>query len=298
LQDFLDLGIDSFNTPVDGKKCKKLVDEVYSITNAENLFLDESEYSGKIGLKNANPQSGFNNLAETFDLSFIEEHPEFSKTMTELLGNNYSIVLKKFIFGVPTNWMPNWVKRETNDAPVANLAAFIKPEFRNITYFHGIDFHQDVIDWKNTQPDFITLYVYLEDVDMKMSPLSVVSKSHVLGATVFPHKISMLSSDQLKYEDERGNSDILNYKFLIGKAGSINYWSALTLHGTQPTETVTDKPRISLRYLIKKDSSTNNTVLDKFLKTVKGPLILSETRKHLDEDGRAILSGNTINKSK
>lgn len=298
MQNFLDFGIDSLNTIVNVKECKKLVDKVYSNRNAENLFLDESQYSGKIGLKNANPQSGFNNLAETFDLSFIEKHPEFIKTMTELLGNNYSIILKKFIFGVPTNWMPSWVKRETNDAPVANLAAFIKPEFRDVTYFHGIDFHQDLIDWKDTQPDFITLYVYLEDVDMKMSPLAVVSGSHVFGATVFPHKISMLSSDQLKYEDGCGNSDILNYKFLIGKAGSINYWSALTLHGTQPTETVTDKPRISLRYLIKKDSSTYDTLLDKFLKTVKGPLVLSETRKHLDEDGRAILSGNTINKSK
>ena len=50
MEDFLDLGIDSFNTHVDAKKCKKLVDEVYSIRNAENLFLDESEYSGKIGL--------------------------------------------------------------------------------------------------------------------------------------------------------------------------------------------------------------------------------------------------------
>jgi len=141
LQDFLNSGIDSFETFVDEKKCKKLVDEVYSSRNAKNLFLNENQYSGKIGLKNANPQRGFNNLAEKFDLSFIEKHPEFTKTMTELLGTNYSIVLKKFIFGVPSTWMPDWVRRETNDAPVANLAVFIKPEFRDITFFHGIDFY-------------------------------------------------------------------------------------------------------------------------------------------------------------
>ena len=294
--EFVENGIYHMDPFLDLKKCKKLVDDVYKNRSAETLFIDKNEYSGKIGLKNANPQSGVNNFAEEFDLSFIEEHPEFKKTMTAILGSNYSIMLKKFIFGIPTTWVPDWIKQEIKDAPVANLAAFIKPELRNITYFHGIDFHQDIIDWKSRVADFITLYVYLEDVGMEMSPLVVVPGSHIYGATIFPHKISILSSKQLKYADDSGNSDVFNYEFILGNTGSVNFWSALTLHGTQPTETITHKPRVSLRYLIKRDPTQNNVVLDEFIKTIRGSLSLNETRNHLDKNGKAVKYGNTINK--
>ena len=294
--EFVENGIHHMDPFLDLKKCKNLVNDVYKNRSAETIFIDKNEYSGKIGLKNANPQSGVNNFAEEFDLSFIEEHPEFKKTMTTILGSNYSIMLKKFIFAIPTTWLPDWIKQEIKDAPVANLAAFIKPELRNITYFHGIDFHQDIIDWKSRVADFITLYVYLEDVDMEMSPLVVVPRSHIYGATIFPHKISILSSKQLKYTDDRGNSDVFNYEFTLGKTGSVNFWSAMTLHGTQPTETITHKPRISLRYLIKRDPTQNNVVLDEFTKTIRGSLSLNETRNHLDKNGKAVKSGNTINK--
>ena len=70
----------------------------------------------------------------------------------------------------------------------------------------------------------------------------------------------------------------------------------MTLHGTQPTKTITQKPRISLRYLIKRDPTQNNVVLDEFTKTIRGSLSLNETRNHLDKNGKAVKSGNTINK--
>ena len=52
-----------------------------------------------------------------------------------------------------------------------HLGAFVRPEFRDVTYFYGIDFHQDLIDYKNRPADFLTLYVYLHPVTRSDAPL-------------------------------------------------------------------------------------------------------------------------------
>ncbi len=87
---------------------------------------------------------------------------------------------------------------------IANLGTYIKPEYRDITYFHGIDFHQDIIDWSNYLSNFITLYIYLSDTDKNSSPLFVTPKSHILGDTVFPHNIKDITDSSLIYKNHLG----------------------------------------------------------------------------------------------
>ena len=52
-----------------------------------------------------------------------------------------------------------------------------KEEHRDLTYFKGIDFHQDIIDFPDRDPDFITAYIYLDKVDTKTSPLYLIPNS-------------------------------------------------------------------------------------------------------------------------
>ena len=72
-----------------------------------------------------------------------------------------------------------------------NLAQYIKPEYRNISYFSGIDYHMDLLDYANFNGDYITLYIYLTDVTGNQSPLNIISKSHIYGATHFPHYLKL-----------------------------------------------------------------------------------------------------------
>ena len=163
----------------------------------------------------------------------------------------------------------------------ANLGAWIKPEFQDMTYFRGIDFHQDLIDYKSRLSDFITLYVYLDNVDMKMSPLIIIPKSHVFGATKFPHDLKIeLDTENCLYSDTRGNTTNLNYKFLTGNSGQLYFWSALTLHGTQAQ--MADKSRISLRYLIERSKISGEFLIDKFNETINFDLSLDSTRNYLE----------------
>ena len=156
---------------------------------------------------------------------------------------------------MPYLWLPEWVKSEIKGINVPNLGPYIKDKFRDITYFRGIDFHQDIIDWPKGKIDldpstFLTLYVYIHEVSKSDSPLHLLKNSHKLGATLFPHKLKKNNNDLWIYEDEQGEKVECEECILTGKPGYAAIWHNCTLHGTQPVENESDKFRISLRYLI------------------------------------------------
>ena len=292
INEFLEEGFVKLGPILDTDECKNLIIKIHKLRNFDDIFITPSDYEGTIMKRKSNPGPG-HNLAEHVNLDFIEKNPKFHDVVTKILGPDYNIILKKFVMAVPNNMLPDWVKKELNDVAIVNLAAFIKPEFQDITYFHGIDFHQDIIDHKNRAGDFITLYVYLEDVTSKMSPLFVVPRSHVFGATVFPHEMEILDKNRFRYSDGQGRSSELEFFMLTGNVGSVSFWSEYTLHGTQPTVETT-VPRISLRYLIQRGKSSNELPIDKFLKKIDGPLSLKFTRTQSMEYGKNVRTGNVL----
>ena len=60
---------------------------------------------------------------------------------------------------------------------------------QNCTFFRGIDFHQDIIDFPTRNPDFITFYLYLTDVSETDAPIQVLKRSNKILNQVFPHKL-------------------------------------------------------------------------------------------------------------
>ena len=282
---FIDDGFVDLGPVLDKTKCRELLEKVYETRSfGPELFIDEKQYRINPKWSKNNPGPGIN-LTEKFNLDFIENDDSFKNSMIRVLGPDYKIMLKKFVVGVPSNWLPKWINNETENLLVSNLATWIKPEFQDMTYFRGLDFHQDLIDHKSRFSDFITLYVYLDNVDMKMSPLVVIPKSHIFGATKFPHDIKIeWDAKNCMYSDRRGNTANLNYKFLTGNSGQMYFWSALTLHGTQPQ--MADKPRVSLRYLIERSKTTDEFLIDKFNKTINFELSLNTTRSYLEGVGK------------
>jgi len=292
---FLEEGMAQFPGFLDRATCKKFLDQVSQTRDFSSaLFLSEEDYRKNPVHKHVNPGRGVQNLLETMDTRFLEENPQFIQIMTQVLGENYEILLKKFVVGVPDNWMPEWLQVQLKDQFEANLGAYIKPEFRDMTYFHGIDLHQDVIDYKHYPSNFITVYVYLDDTTAETSPLFVVPKSHQFGATVFPHDVQT-DGQKVTYADRRNQSDTFDLNMLTGPGGSMYFWHTCTLHGTQPH--LAKEPRISLRYLIQQTQNDPNSLLQKINRTIQGPLALETTRDDLDEKGIATKVGNVINQA-
>ena len=281
IKSFNDDGFIDFGPILDKDKCSKLLEKVQDTRDwSQNLFRSEESCLSDPQMKKTNPGKGICNLAESYDLDFIEKNPVFTQHVEHILGKNYQILLQKFVVGVPNNWIPDWLKPVIEPQLVSNLGPYIKKQYRDVTYFRGIDYHMDLIDHPGTIGDYVTVYVYLNDVNKNMSPLHLIEKSHVFGATKFPHVILNDTPGSIEYGEDEKSVRKFRKNILTGECGSVYLWSSMTLHGTKPHGS--DLPRISLRYTIQKDHSQSDTIIDKLIDSVKNRKASSSMRDDID----------------
>ena len=270
LKIFKEKGLIEFDKLLSKKKCDNLYKKILNNRVwGKNLFKSKKNFLKKQQYKRTNPGKGKFNLAEKFDLRFIENNKQIKFALNNILGHEYEIILKKFVVAVPEDWIPSWLKEKVKNSLAPNLGPFIKNIYRDVTYFRGIDYHMDQIDFPNQSSEFITLYIYLNDTTSKMSPLNIIEKSHIFGPTKFPHFIESCKNNSfIKYGSKKNKLHKFKKKKLIGKKGTVYIWTSLTLHGTQPQENK-DEFRISLRYLIKKsEKNKKTTYIDQLTKNL------------------------------
>jgi ectoine hydroxylase-related dioxygenase (phytanoyl-CoA dioxygenase family) len=195
---------------------------------------------------------------------------------------------------VPAGSVPEWLKQRILGNPVNNLGAYVRPQYRDVTYFYGIDFHQDLIDYKQREADFLTLYIYLHPVTRADAPLYLLAGSHKLGGSVFPHNLSRIGDSDWLYRNAEHGEVVARQRILTGETGFAAIWHACTLHGTKPD--AADHERISLRYLVARRHD-GPTGLDAVNAKLQGPLSLSDTRADLAADGSAAIRRNTVNQA-
>ena len=280
-KDFLDNGVMSIRNQLDQSKCKILYNNIFNYYNwGKNIFRSKKDFLSNPTFIKTNPGRYKNNLALKYDLSFVEKNKYFKKILFDILGTKYEIILKKFVVAVPETWVPKWLKRKVKKQLIPNLGNYLLPKFRECSYFRGIDYHMDLLDQKNdsSKYKYITLYVYLNQVSKKMSPINILEKSHESGVQKFPHNIKKYTASKIKMDNKR----ILKNRLLVGNPGDFFVWSCFNLHGTKPN--LHNEPRISIRYTIrKKNESKSKTLINQLYKRIKGNLSLEEIRDDIDE---------------
>lgn len=296
ISDFIETGAHVFHSPVDARAAGELLSAIKATRAFDHtLFLSEAEFDADPLYTGVNPRPG-RNLLERFEdqLGFVERAPHIVEAVTALLGEDYEILNKKVVCGVPARSVPDWLKTRIHGNPVNNLGAYVKPQNRDITYFYGIDFHQDLIDYKDREADFLTLYVYLHPVTKADAPLYLLEGSHRLGGSIFPHELTRTSAESWTYANGEYGTVETQRRILTGGTGFAAMWHACTLHGTQPD--AADHERISLRYLIARGQGRASG-MDAVNATLTGPLSLVDTRKDLAADGSAQIRANTVLKA-
>lgn len=286
-------GASVLGTPLDPDAATDLLGKIRALRAFDHtLFLDEATFDLDPQFRGVNPRPG-RNLLEAFDaeLAFVERAPQMVDVLSELLGLDYVVMDRKVVCGVPARSIPDWLKARIDGEPVNNLGPYVKPEFRDVTYFYGIDFHQDIIDYRDREADFVTLYVYLHPVGPADAPLYLLRGSHALGATTFPHRLTRLDAETWRYESSDGDAVNVHQTILTGQAGFAAVWHPFTLHGTQPD--IADHERISLRYLIGRGGKSA-AGMDAVNAVVRGASRLETTRVDLAEDGSARLKSNIV----
>jgi len=296
VHDFIRDGAHLFDRPLDASACADLLTAIKATRDfGSALFLSEEAFDADPQYTGVNPKPG-RNLLERFEdrLGFVEQAPQIVEGVTALLGPDYEILNKKVVCGVPAGSVPEWLKTRILGNPVNNLGAYVRPQHRDVTYFYGIDFHQDLIDYKAREADFLTLYIYLHPVTRADAPLYLLEGSHELGGSVFPHNLTRIGDTDWLYRNGEHGEVVARQKVLTGDTGFAAMWHACTLHGTQPD--AADHERISLRYLIarKHDGATG---MDAVNATLKGPLSMTATRADLAADGSAAIRRNTVNRA-
>jgi hypothetical protein len=294
-QDFIERGYHRFDAPVDPAAAARLLASIRGTRAFDgSLFLSEAAFDADPQYTGVNPRPGRNLLeGRDAELGFVEGDPAIVAGLTELLGEGYETLNRKVVCGVPASAVPAWLKARITDNPVNNLGAYVRPEYRDITYFYGIDFHQDLIDFKDRDADFVTLYVYLHPVGAHDAPLYLLEESHRLGGTLFPHDLAR-EGDAWRYRDRRGGQVRARQTMLVGGAGLTAMWHACTLHGTQPD--AADNARLSLRYLFAKRPDARGG-LDAVNASLAGPIRLPATRVDLDAAGAARIKANSVNRA-
>ena len=294
MMNFLKDGYEIKKNFFNSSQCSKLLKKVYQSRNFNKIWLSEQEYKNNKILKTVNPRPG-RNLIEKLDTSFIFSNEKFITLLNQVMGNSWRVLDYKFVVALEKKMVPNWVSNFTKDAFIPNMGRFIKEKYRDITYFRGIDFHQDIIDFPHKQSDFATFYVYLDNVDKNSSPLILFPKSHIYGAKTFPHDIKK-EKNFYRYYNNSKTSIKIKPKSLIGKSGTMYFWHPCILHGTQPT--FKDKFRISIRILIEKNHLERKYLIDKINSKIKGRLSVKNSRRDINKkNGKYIIKGNFINKN-
>ncbi len=295
LDHFRDHGYADLGRIVDPEACAALLAEIRRRRQFDaDMFLTERAFLADPQLKGVNPRPGRNMLEGLQDyLGCVERHEPLDRVLTGLLGPGYAILNKKLVCGVPERWIPDWLVRRIKGNPVNNLGAYVRPEYRDVTYFYGIDFHQDIIDWTGREADFITLYVYLHGVGPSEAPLHLLADSHRLGATRFPHSLEQSNGTAWRYGGDDDETMECRQTMLVGGAGFAALWHPFTLHGTQPH--AGDGERISLRYLIAKGEGAAPAFIDTVNAEIGGARSMDRTRVDLDKDGAPVVRGNAIN---
>jgi hypothetical protein len=293
VDDVLRRGVHLFDQPVDaGAAADLLADLKAQRRYDDSLFLSEAAFDADPQYRGVNPRPGRNLLDQyAGKLGFVERAPHIVSALTALFGPDYEMMDRKVVCGVPAKSIPAWLKARILGNPVNNLGAYVQPAYRDVTYFYGIDFHQDLIDFKDRDADFVTLYVYLHPVTGADAPLHVLESSHSLGAAVFPHDLAK-QADGWLYRNGDVGQVLAPQRVLTGEAGFCALWHACTLHGTQPD--AADRERISLRYLFGPKAGSRGGI-NAVNESLGVPLRLGDTRVDLDARGAAAIKGNTVN---
>ena len=263
IENFTKLGFLKLKNSFNKNLCQKLNNDISKIRIInKNIFLSEKGY---LNQKRRKKKRNIKNILDNFNLDFIFKNKIFLEKIKFILGEDFEIYAKRIICGVPQKLFPMWVSSRI-DLQSPNIGSFVKPKYRDIRYFHGIDYHQDLIDFSLEKGNFVTVYIYLSNVTKKMSPLNIIPGTHLCGPGIFPHDL-VRKKNKIIYKSDGGKVVNSKSKMLIGEAGDVWIWHSCLLHGTEFN--VTSKPRFSLRLILRQKKNCKNALMNKVNKKIK-----------------------------
>lgn len=273
------------------KKLKILTPNVKDIFYKSYKTFKENARFSKItpGLSNNNIL-----LDKSINLDCIEKNKKFNSILKNFFGAEFSVESKWLIKILPRKIMPKWVSEEVKDIGMPQLNMYIKNKYRDTSYLNGLDFHQDN---GGKLRNATTVLIYLDSVlNENDGPIRVLDKTHILGATHYPHYCRISSNKKyIYYSDFKGNHILTKQVPILGPSGTSIFFNGYTLHGSFINDD-SKKTRLALRYefspnKLNKDSPFANSNKKIFTKS----FYLKDYRLDKNSNSYNKKSGRSIN---
>lgn len=261
VSDLAGKGLHRFEERLDPRACAALLAEVRALRRFDDsLFLTPAEYD-------AEPvERATASLLDRLDarLAFVERAPQVVEALWSLLGPDYRILDRRLVCVLPRQRVPEWIRRRAHGHPVGDLAAFVRPELRDLDYCDRAGFAQD-----SGGPQVVTLHVPLHAVAEADAPPHVLEGSHRLGVSTFPQDLKQTGPATWRYRNGAHGEMYVSERALTGEAGSAVLWHGCLLSGAPAP--AAEQPRISLRYRIARGEA-RSAGIDAVNGSLAGPL--------------------------
>ena len=245
------------------KKLKILTPSVKGI-----FYKNFKTFKGNTRFSKITPGLNDNNilLDKSINLDCIEKNKKFNKILKTFFGSEFTIESKWLIKALPKKIMPKWVSEEVSDIGMPQLNMYIKNKYRNVSYLNGLDFHQDN---GGKLRNATTVLIYLDSVlSNGQSPIRILDKTHILGATHYPHYCRISSNKKyIYYSDLKGNHILTKQVPILGPSGTTIFFNGYTLHGSSINDDL-KKTRLALRYIFLPKKVSKNSLFAKSNKKI------------------------------
>lgn len=298
INNFSNVGYSVIRGSFDKQKIKVLKKTIKSITpKTKHIFYSSKEnFKKHARFQRITPGIYDHNilLDKRVNLEFIEKNKKFVSLITNLFKSDYYIEEKWLLKNIPIKLFPKWLKDEIKDIGMPQLNMYIKEKYRNTSYIYGLDYHQDNGGRKRNS---ITVIIYLDDVtNYKDTPIRILPKTHILGATQYPHYCRP-TSDKKKiiYSDMFGNHMFTEDLKIYGKPGCAIIFNGYVLHGSEPSSQ-SSKERLALRYVLSPRKIVKSSIYQKSNdKIISGSFFIKDYRLDKLNNGYNQKCGKVLN---
>tara|TARA_B110000967_G_C18768046_1_gene501513 strand:+ start:89 stop:1012 length:924 start_codon:yes stop_codon:yes gene_type:complete len=263
---FIEKGYLSLPRIFDAKEIASLQKKLKILTpNVKDIFYKNFKtFKGNARFSKITPGLNDNNilLDKSINLDCIEKNKKFNNILKTFFGSEFTVESKWLIKVLPRKIMPRWLSEEVRDIGMPQLNMYIKNKYRDISYLNGLDFHQDN---GGKLRNATTVLIYLDPVlNENDGPIRMLDKTHILGATHYPHYCRISSNKKyIYYSDLKGNHILTKQVSILGPSGTSIFFNGYTLHGSFINDD-SKKTRLALRYVfspnkLNKDSLFTNS---------------------------------------
>lgn len=239
-----------FGDPSDMSRALQQIQEFYQDSKRQGLFVSADECKLAINGSAYGPRLTSKNGMSYNELGWLFQSKTFKKLTEEvmkLLGLDVDMFMARVLITVPLCDIPDHIKERI--LPVegkmhGSLGTYVKPEFARASFFAYNPWHNDAIDFQESDCYFLNALFPLTLRNQASAPLSFVPWSQELGK--IPQPFTPKIFGQKFSVQHQGQVHSFPIETPDVKLGDLLMWHAFVIHNVGLN--TSQEPAISLRF--------------------------------------------------